>query len=88
MQVSTGNITTLQDICRDREIDFDRLMEMKRDELFETLRDNGGYVPLDDEDVPKVKRMAKPRRKNWMRNKPCICGSKKKFKRCCWNKYA
>ena len=26
-------------------------------------------------------------RKNYMRNKPCPCGSKKKFKNCCWKKY-
>ena len=28
------------------------------------------------------------KRKNWMRNKPCICGSGKKFKKCCWSKAA
>ena len=28
------------------------------------------------------------RRKNYMRNQPCVCGSGTKFKRCCWNKYA
>lgn len=27
------------------------------------------------------------KRKNYMRNQPCVCGSKKKFKKCCWNKY-
>lgn len=27
------------------------------------------------------------KRKNWMRNRPCGCGSKKKFKVCCWSKY-
>lgn len=26
-------------------------------------------------------------RKNWMRNKPCPCGSKTKFKKCCWGLY-
>ena len=26
-------------------------------------------------------------RKNSMRNKPCPCGSGKKFKKCCWNKF-
>lgn len=28
------------------------------------------------------------KRKNWMRNKPCICESGKKFKHCCWTKFA
>lgn len=27
-------------------------------------------------------------RKNYMRNKPCQCGSGKKFKKCCWGKAA
>lgn len=27
-------------------------------------------------------------RKNHMRNKPCPCGSGRKFKACCWNKYS
>ena len=40
-------------------------------------------IPLADEDVPKLKRMSKPRRKGFMRNKPCVCGSGKKFKKCC-----
>ena len=26
-------------------------------------------------------------KKNWMRNKPCPCGSGRKFKRCCWRHY-
>lgn len=26
-------------------------------------------------------------RKNWMRNKPCPCGSERKFKKCCWRHY-
>lgn len=28
------------------------------------------------------------KRKGWMRNKPCPCGSGSKFKRCCWSAYA
>jgi len=28
------------------------------------------------------------KRKNYMRNQPCPCKSGRKFKRCCWNKYA
>ena len=27
------------------------------------------------------------RKNNSMRNLLCICGSKKKFKKCCWGKY-
>ena len=44
-------------------------------------------IPLKDKDIKMLTKMAKPRRKNWMRNQPCICESGKKFKYCCWNKY-
>ena len=26
------------------------------------------------------------KRKNWMRNQPCTCGSGRKFKKCCWSR--
>ena len=44
-------------------------------------------APIDEKDVSKVRQMSKPRRKNWMRNQPCPCGSGNKFKKCCWIKY-
>lgn len=28
-----------------------------------------------------------PKLKGWMRNKPCLCGSGKKFKKCCMATY-
>lgn len=34
-----------------------------------------------------LKRTVYLRKNNSMRNKMCICGSKKKFKKCCWSKY-
>lgn len=59
---------------------------------FDTVKN--GYADMSDhlveiqgDEVKKMTRMAKPRRKNYMRNKPCPCGSKKKFKKCCWRKY-
>ena len=44
-------------------------------------------IPLTDHDARTAEPMSRGRRKNWMRNKPCICGSGKKFKVCCWSKY-
>lgn len=55
-------------------------------EEFDELKEH--LAPVKNEDVKKVKRMSKVRRKNWMRNQPCPCGSGKKFKKCCWNKYS
>lgn len=36
----------------------------------------------------KLKPLGSTKRKNYMRNKPCVGGSGKKFKKCCWGKYA
>jgi len=47
-----------------------------------------GLVPIPEEEIEKVVNMNRAKRKNWMRNKPCLCGSGRKFKQCCWSKYA
>lgn len=47
-----------------------------------------GLVPLSQQDLQGTVNMTKGQRKNWMRNKPCICGSGTKFKKCCWSKYS
>lgn len=46
-----------------------------------------GLMPIPREDLEATVNMNRGQRKNWMKNKPCICGSKKKFKLCCWSKY-
>jgi uncharacterized protein YecA (UPF0149 family) len=46
-----------------------------------------GYVRITEKEAEQLSKKDKPKRKNYMRNKPCPCGSEKKFKRCCWNKY-
>ena len=42
-----------------------------------------GEGPVDTTGEPHVLFV----RKNSMRNKPCGCGSGKKFKKCCWSKF-
>jgi uncharacterized protein YecA (UPF0149 family) len=44
-------------------------------------------IPLTEEEDKVLSAKPKNKRKNWMRNKPCVCGSGRKFKRCCWGKY-
>lgn len=44
-------------------------------------------IQLSEEQYQEMSPLSKNKRKNVMRNKPCICGSNKKFKKCCWNKY-
>jgi len=45
------------------------------------------FVPLTEKLADELEPLGKRQRKNSMRNKPCVCGSGKKFKRCCWSKY-
>ena len=45
-------------------------------------------IPLSEQEVIDLRKKSFKLRKNWMRNKPCQCGSGKKFKHCCWNKMA
>jgi uncharacterized protein YecA (UPF0149 family) len=44
-------------------------------------------IPLTEDDYKSLVPMTKNKRKNHMRNKPCVCGSGKKFKKCCWSAY-
>ena len=44
-------------------------------------------MELTEEEAEMMKPKSKRERKNWMRNKPCPCGSGKKFKKCCWSKH-
>lgn len=44
-------------------------------------------APLTDEQAKELTPMNAHKRKGYMRNQPCVCGSGAKFKRCCWSKY-
>ena len=44
-------------------------------------------IPLSGELAEKLEPLSRGKRKNTMRNHLCVCGSGKKFKRCCWSKY-
>ena len=45
-------------------------------------------VELSADDAERLMPETPAKRKNWMRNKQCPCGSGTKFKRCCWSVYA
>ena len=45
-------------------------------------------APLSERQFRVLEPLGCATRKNYMRNQPCVCGSDKKFKRCCWDKYA
>jgi len=46
-----------------------------------------GLMPIPRGELEATVNMNRNQRKNWMRNKPCICGSGEKFKKCCWKNY-
>ena len=45
------------------------------------------FAPVEEKHVPMLRHQSRARRKNWMRNRPCSCGSGKKFKKCCWGMF-
>lgn len=56
--------------------------------LKEIFEDTGKpATPLTENQYRELEPMNPNQRKNWMRNKPCVCGSGRKFKKCCWSVY-
>ena len=44
-------------------------------------------IPLNEAQADAMEPMGARKRKGYMRNQPCVCGSGQKFKLCCWSKY-
>ena len=70
-----------------------RISEEEHAKFMEALQarnyeDNGRgkMIPLTEKQDKILTPMNAAERKGWMRNQLCICGSGKKFKRCCWSK--
>ena len=43
--------------------------------------------PISEKQLNETVNLSKRKRKGYMRNQPCVCGSEIKFKKCCWSKY-
>ncbi len=69
-----------------RFVDADELEKAK--ERFLIREEGRKLLPLDEKLASKLEQMGARQRKGYMRNKLCVCGSGKKFKKCCWDKYA
>ncbi len=73
-----------------RQIYIDEMTEFEKRMSF----DNRAYsiedkmVALTGNEVESWEAMGLQQRKGWMRNHPCVCGSGKKFKKCCWDKFS
>lgn len=57
------------------------------DDFSEIKRMHEGLMEIQRDELEDTVNMNRTQRKGWMKNKPCICGSGKKFKKCCWNNY-
>lgn len=64
--------------------DFIDALELQIRAKLEEQKKN--LIPLTEDEAKTCENMGLQQRKGWMRNKPCLCGSGKKFKNCCWNK--
>jgi uncharacterized protein YchJ len=69
------------------DIDTGQIRGFESEEAMELLMEKGErLVALSEHDARTLTPMSNGRRKNWMRNQPCVCGSGKKFKKCCWTR--
>lgn len=60
----------------------------ERERLSAEKKRGAPLIPLRESEYTELEPMTRTQRKNLMRNKPCLCGSGKKFKKCCWSLYA
>jgi len=44
-------------------------------------------VPITSTQHKELEPLGELKRKGYMRNQPCVCGSGDKFKKCCWDQY-
>jgi len=65
------------------------LYRLRQAELLAMEEQQGApLIPLSEQQFNELQPMTKSQRKNSMRNRECVCGSGKKFKKCCWGKFA
>lgn len=87
MDVRTGVIYSQADIEKLHAISQKLMGEGLSAESKKTEQLVQRLVPITADDERALRPMNIERRKNWMRNRVCVCGSGKKFKKCCWGKY-
>ena len=85
MDCRTGEIHNIE---LEQEFMHDRYSE-NRAALEQAFKDqtNKQMLALTKEEADELEPLPKKVRKNKMRNKPCVCGSGIKFKKCCWGNY-
>jgi len=63
----------------------EKLTQVEREAIFEETGKE--MTPLTTRQYDKLLPNTPRQRKNYMRNQSCVCGSGKKFKKCCWSQY-
>lgn len=75
--------------CRKGTIhNFEDAEQLKAAQEWFEAKESRQLAPLTEKQARTMQGMTNFERKGWMRNQPCVCGSTKKFKLCCWGKYA
>ena len=66
-----------------------QIYELQNEEEKKNLEKKLGHrvIPLTDKQAKELKPLSNRRRKALLSGGPCICGSGKSFKKCCWRKY-
>lgn len=89
---SSGRIIMVDDGQSNLDEQFRTLQEKFKDiekvspQEFKALRDDDKLISITKREVKFLANKDLFARKNHMRNKPCPCGSGKKYKKCCWPK--
>lgn len=65
-----------------------RLKQEMYTQAKQRLEGGEAFIPLTEDLASELLPLSRKVRKNTMRNKPCICGSGRKFKRCCWGRFS
>ena len=63
----------------------EKLTQVEREAIIEEAGKE--MAPLTTRKYDKLLPNTPRQRKNYMRNQSCVCGSGKKFKKCCWSQY-
>ena len=79
-------------LLKDLTANMENIMDCNTGRIYEMTanveRPGKRLAAISERQHEELKLMGNTQRKNYMRNQPCVCGSGKKFKRCCWSKYA
>ena len=89
MNLDTGEIVNF-DLEGFDDVKLDDRFDTERRKMFEdefNKQTENKMLALTEQENKELLPLTKRVRKNKMRNKPCVCGSGVKFKKCCWGKY-